>query len=177
MVAADPDPARREQALAFGAVRVVDGSVPDADADVALEFSGRSSAVQVCLDSLDVGGTAVLVGSVSPGEPVGVDPERVVRGLHTVVGVHNYRPADLQRAVDFLAAHHHSFPFMRPGGGALRAGRGRRGLRGGTARRSAAPGGRAGAQPAGVSTAQGRQSMAVRVLRVLVTVTVATSGR
>ncbi|MEU8669423.1 zinc-binding dehydrogenase [Streptomyces anulatus] len=111
VIAADPDPARREQALAFGADRVLDGSAPDAEVDVALEFSGQSSAVQVCLDSLDVGGTAVLVGSVAPGEPVGVDPERVVRGLHTVVGVHNYRPADLQRAVDFLAAHHHLFPF------------------------------------------------------------------
>ncbi|WP_329151995.1 zinc-binding dehydrogenase [Streptomyces anulatus] len=144
VVAADPDPARREQALAFGAVRVVDGSVPDADADVALEFSGRSSAVQVCLDSLDVGGTAVLVGSVSPGEPVGVDPERVVRGLHTVVGVHNYRPADLQRAVDFLAAHHHSFPFaglvegryaLGEVGAAFEAAR-----RGGAPRQAVAPG-------------------------------------
>jgi hypothetical protein len=34
-----------------------------------------------------------------------------VRGLHAVVGVHNYRPRDLDTAVRFLAAHHRDFPF------------------------------------------------------------------
>ncbi|MFE4633481.1 zinc-binding dehydrogenase [Streptomyces sp. NPDC056773] len=111
VVAVDPDPARRGQARSFGAAEVLDGPGPVGEVDVALEFSGQASAVQVCLDSLDVGGVAVLVGSVAPGEPVRMDPERLVRGLHTVVGVHNYQPADLLRAVEFLAAHHGSFPF------------------------------------------------------------------
>ncbi|WP_455359604.1 hypothetical protein [Streptomyces sp. SYSU K21746] len=53
----------------------------------------------------------VLAGSVSPGDPVALDPEWLVRGLRTVVGVHNYAAADLQAAVDFLAAHHHAYPF------------------------------------------------------------------
>ncbi|MFI7292001.1 zinc-binding dehydrogenase [Streptomyces anulatus] len=111
VAAVDPDPARREQARLFGAAEVLDGALLPEEADVALEFSGRSSAVQVCLDSLGVGGTAVLVGAVAPDDPVRVDPERLVRGLHRVVGVHNYRPEDLLTAVEFLAAHHDSFPF------------------------------------------------------------------
>ncbi|MFT7836889.1 zinc-binding dehydrogenase [Saccharothrix sp. BKS2] len=109
VVVVDPDPARREQALRFGAAEI--GDRTPADVDVALELSGKPVAVDACLRSLAVGGTAVLAGSVSPGEPVALDPERVVRGLHTVVGVHNYRPVDLQDAVRFLAAHHRTHPF------------------------------------------------------------------
>ncbi|MFJ6661199.1 alcohol dehydrogenase catalytic domain-containing protein [Streptomyces sp. NPDC091377] len=109
--AADPDPARRRQALTFGAREVGDGSAPLGAFDIAMEFSGHPDGVRTCLDSLAVGGVAVLVGSVSPGQPVALDPEALVRGLHTVVGVHNYRPGDLLTAVEFLAAHHGSVPF------------------------------------------------------------------
>ncbi|GAA5173412.1 alcohol dehydrogenase catalytic domain-containing protein [Pseudonocardia eucalypti] len=107
----DPDPARRERAHAFGASSVSGGELPDGGVDLAVELSGKTDAVQLALDSLDVGGTLVLAGSVTPGPPVNLDPERVVRGLHTVVGVHNYRPEDLLTAVDFLVAHHDRYPF------------------------------------------------------------------
>ena len=117
VIAVDPDPARREQAVRFGAAEVADTAPGDVDA--ALELSGKPSAVDACLRSLTVGGTAVLAGSVSPGEPVPLDPERLVRGLHSVVGVHNYRPADLLAAVDFLAAHHRRWPFADLVGGSF----------------------------------------------------------
>ncbi|MEU3605495.1 zinc-binding dehydrogenase [Streptomyces sp. NPDC035033] len=117
VLAVDPEPARREQALRFGAEEARrTGSSPQ-DVDVALELSGRPEAVGACLRSLGVGGTAVLVGSVSPGEPVALDPESVVRGLHTIVGVHNYRAEHLQKAVDFLAGHHGRYPFAELVGG------------------------------------------------------------
>ncbi|MEE1821326.1 alcohol dehydrogenase catalytic domain-containing protein [Streptomyces sp. BE20] len=109
--AVDPDPARRAEALRFGANAAFDTAEEVGEADVALDFSGRPAAVQRCLDSLAVGGRAVLVGSVSPGPAVALDPERLVRGLHTVIGVHNYRPDDLDTAVRFLAAHHETYPF------------------------------------------------------------------
>ena len=117
VVAVDPDPARREQALAFGAAEAGDGSSAPGGADAAMDFSGHPTAVQTCLDSLAVGGTAVLVGSVSPGAAVALDPERLVRGLHTVVGVHNYRPVDLAAAVRFLARYHRTYPFAELVGG------------------------------------------------------------
>ncbi|MFT7835701.1 zinc-binding dehydrogenase [Saccharothrix sp. BKS2] len=109
VIAVDPDPTRREQALRFGAAEVADTA--PLDVDVALELSGKPSAVDACLRAITVGGTAVLAGSVSPGEPVPLDPERVVRGLHSIVGVHNYRPADLLTAIAFLTAHHRTRPF------------------------------------------------------------------
>ncbi|UGQ11824.1 zinc-binding dehydrogenase [Yinghuangia sp. ASG 101] len=111
VVVVDPDPGRRRQAARFGAAEVRGTREPVGEVDAALELSGRPAAVRACLDALGVGGTAVLAGSVSPGEPVALDPQWLVRGLRTVVGVHNYRPADLQRATDFLAAHHRTYPF------------------------------------------------------------------
>ncbi|MFE5794253.1 alcohol dehydrogenase catalytic domain-containing protein [Streptomyces sp. NPDC056503] len=117
VVAIDPEPARREQSLRFGAVEARDVGAEPEEIDVALELSGRSEGVATCLRALAVGGTLVLVGSVSPGEPVALDPESVVRGLHTVVGVHNYRAEHLQEAVDFLAARHDAYPFAELVGG------------------------------------------------------------
>ncbi|MFF6886081.1 alcohol dehydrogenase catalytic domain-containing protein [Streptomyces sp. NPDC012421] len=117
VIAVDPEPARRAQALRFGAAEVRDaGPVPE-DVDVALELSGHPEGVRTCLRALAVGGTAVLVGSVAPGEPVALDPESVVRGLHSLVGVHNYRAEHLQAAVDFLAARHDAYPFAELVGG------------------------------------------------------------
>lgn len=111
VIVSDPHPERRAAARAFGAARAVEPGERVAGVDVVVELSGAPSAVAAGLDALAVGGTLVLAGSVSPGPAVPLDPERLVRGLHTVVGVHNYRPADLQAAVDFLAAHHAAHPF------------------------------------------------------------------
>ncbi|MEV4513462.1 zinc-binding dehydrogenase [Dactylosporangium sp. NPDC049525] len=107
----DPDPARRLLAGRFGAAHTVTPDALPTGVDVAFELSGSAAAVAGCLAALDVGGHAVLAGSVSPGPSVPLDPERLVRHLLTVTGVHNYRPHHLTRAVEFLAGHHHRFPF------------------------------------------------------------------
>lgn len=110
VVVSDPSPTRREQARRFGAAAVTDA--PRAGAyDVALELSGAPAAVRACIDGLDIGGVAVLAGTVSPGPAVEVDPEAIVRGLKTITGVHNYAPAHLSEAVRFLAADHGRYPF------------------------------------------------------------------
>jgi alcohol dehydrogenase len=80
-------------------------------ADVALELSGSPPAAGLSLDVVRTGGTAVWVGAVSPVAAVPVNPEAVVRRCLTVRGVHNYAPADLAAAVEFLAANHDRFPF------------------------------------------------------------------
>lgn len=108
----DPDPGRVAVALRFGATatEITAAGVTAAGGsggavgpvDVAVELSGTTTGVATCLDALDVGGTAVLAGSVAPSEPVAIDPERIVRGLHRVVGVHNYEPVHLERALRLL---------------------------------------------------------------------------
>lgn len=107
----DPDPARQATAYRFGADLVVGDPAEVPLVDVALELSGHPAAVQACITHLDVGGRAVLAGSVAASPPIPIDPERVVRNLTTITGVHNYRPVHLCAAVDFLAAHHDRYPF------------------------------------------------------------------
>ncbi|TFC26153.1 alcohol dehydrogenase [Cryobacterium sp. TMT1-3] len=129
VVVSDPDAARRQLALAFGAAAVADPGAPTesptgvasvltallqagaAEPTVALELSGARSAVQCALDLIGVGGVVVLVGSVSPGEAVPLDPESIVRRLVTVRGVHNYTPDDLAQAVTYLSGAWHRHPF------------------------------------------------------------------
>ncbi|MBD8101836.1 MULTISPECIES: zinc-binding dehydrogenase [Plantibacter] len=124
VVVSDPDPARRLLAGRFGAIATVDptvGAAEHLDAahlaagvegfPVAIEMSGDARAVDAAIASLSIGGTAVLVGSVSPGAPLGIDAERIVRRLLTVRGAHNYRPRDLARAVDFLTGAWRRYPF------------------------------------------------------------------
>ena len=93
----DREPERQRAACGFGAHEDDGGST-----DVAIDFSGASSAVQSALSRLDTGGRLVLAGSVSPGPPITVDPEAVVRNWLTVTGVHNYEPRHLHQAVAFL---------------------------------------------------------------------------
>lgn len=107
----DPDAARRELALRFGATSAHDVDAPTGTVDVAIELSGVSPAVSRCLDALDVGGRLVLAGSVAPAPPVPLDPERVVRGWLTVTGVHNYEPRHLTAALDLLARTRDAVPW------------------------------------------------------------------
>lgn len=93
----DRDPDRQGRSRDFGG----DGD-DGGPTDVAIDFSGASSAVQAALGRLDIGGRLVLAGSVAPGPPITVDPEAVVRNWLTVTGVHNYEPRHLHRAVAFL---------------------------------------------------------------------------
>lgn len=104
---------RLAQASAFGATAAV--LVGDADAartfEVAVELSGAQPGVTTALAALDVGGRLVLAGSVSPGPAIAVDPERMVRSLLTISGVHNYEARHLQEAVDFLAMTRDIYPW------------------------------------------------------------------
>ncbi|UOQ56835.1 alcohol dehydrogenase catalytic domain-containing protein [Leucobacter allii] len=110
----DPDPERRALASRFGAARTLDprrDAVPPAVFDAVIEVSGAPAAVAAGLDAVAVGGAVVWVGSVFPADAVPVDAERIVRGLATIAGVHNYAPAELAGAVAFLEAHGARYPF------------------------------------------------------------------
>lgn len=104
VVVSDLDPTRLELAREFGATTTVTAGRGLPQVDVAMDFSGAAPAVEAALGALDIGGSLVLVGSVSPGPAIGVDPEAIVRGWLTVSGVHNYEPRHLRQAIDFLAA-------------------------------------------------------------------------
>lgn len=122
VVVVDPAPARRELAQRFGAVGTVDPARGDVAGavwaacdggapDVVIEASGSRAGVELALSTPGIGGVAVLVGSVFPDAPVSLDAERVVRGLLTVRGVHNYTPADLVRAARFVTDSERRLPW------------------------------------------------------------------
>ncbi|MEU4932338.1 alcohol dehydrogenase catalytic domain-containing protein [Streptomyces yokosukanensis] len=112
VTAVDPAAERRELARRFGATEVRP-TMPDAGpCDVLLEFSGSSTALQQGLRTLDVQGVAVLAGAVLPDAPVVVEPESVVRGHLSVVGVHNYEPRHLTEALSFLEETRDRFPWQ-----------------------------------------------------------------
>lgn len=79
--------------------------------DAAFELCGNNAAFEAGLEHLRLGGQLALVGAVFPTAPVAVTPEQLVRRNLTIHGIHNYAPEHLLRAVDFLANHHHKFPF------------------------------------------------------------------
>jgi putative phosphonate catabolism associated alcohol dehydrogenase len=111
----EPDPVRRDRALAFGASQSLDPAEPDFETrlksandglgmDVCLEITGANSAFEAAMKSLRTGGTMVLVGAVYPAGPVAILQEDIVRRMLTIKGLHNYAPVDLKAAVDFLQA-------------------------------------------------------------------------
>ncbi len=127
VIASEPDPARRAFAARLGAIPVdpgARGSSPErleAALDVlaargipevliSIEASGAASAAHTAVRTLGIGGIAVLLGSVTPGPEVAVDPETIVRRLITITGVHNYTPDQLVRAVAFLERSWHGLP-------------------------------------------------------------------
>lgn len=100
VIACDPGEAARRLA-SVAADRLAPTAV-GFHADVVLELSGARQGVIDAVATLNVGGTAVLAGSVAPTEPIPLDPEWLVRGWRTVTGVHNYEPHHLDQAVEFL---------------------------------------------------------------------------
>ncbi len=79
--------------------------------DVAIDVSGAPAAMEAGIDLLRIGGRCVWVGAVFPVRPLAVSAETVVRKILSIQGVHNYAPADLRRALEFLEHHHAQFPF------------------------------------------------------------------
>jgi len=91
---------RTRRAFARGATPLVASEL----VDVAFDCTGDPQALAAQHDQLDIGGVQVLLGSVLPSAAFTTTPERIVRGLLTLRGVHNYAPQDLLAAVDWLAA-------------------------------------------------------------------------
>jgi putative phosphonate catabolism associated alcohol dehydrogenase len=115
VIVLEPDVARREQALLFGADHAMDPLVPKEQmltaignltdgrgADFLLELSGSAGALEVVPDLLRKGGACYLAGSVFPGKPLNWSAEQIVRNMLTIQGIHNYNPIDLQTAVDYF---------------------------------------------------------------------------
>lgn len=111
---ADLNAERLQLALAFGAnEKHLLNQNPDLpkDIDVAFDMSGSPDAMEMGLETLAIGGTAVWIGAVFKTRNVAVNAEQVVRKLNTIKGLHNYNYDDFVQAVKFIENNHTQFPF------------------------------------------------------------------
>jgi len=79
--------------------------------DRAMEACGRPEVIPEGMEALRIGGAYVWIGSVWAGAVATVDVNQAIRKLIRINGLHNYLPADLRGAVDFLAKSWREFGF------------------------------------------------------------------
>lgn len=122
--AADITGKRLQEARAFGVNDIFDlaegniplkahlqANLPSKGVDVVFDMSGSVDAMQTGLDCLAVGGVAVWIGAVFPTPGITIDPEKIIRRLLSIRGLHNYNYADFEYAFDFMVAHWQHYPF------------------------------------------------------------------
>jgi alcohol dehydrogenase len=91
-----------QSTLPAGLSDVVSNLTEGLGVDIIFELTGAPVAFENAFECIGIGGKIILVGSVFPSTPVGLPMEIVVRKLLSIVGVHNYVPEDLAKALDFL---------------------------------------------------------------------------
>ncbi len=111
----DIEEERVRRAAAFGATNPsLDGLSELTDgrgADIIFDMSGSPDAMESSVDLLRTGGRLILVGAVFPTRSLSLQAHQLVRKMLRVEGVHNYRPEDLQSAVEFLSGAGAEYPF------------------------------------------------------------------
>lgn len=98
--AADPNSKRRGWAEAIEGVKAFDPieiALDKDSIDVAFDFSGANAGVMVATNSLDIGGRAVLAGSVANSANIESNLETLVRKWQSISGVHDYEPQHLDQ--------------------------------------------------------------------------------
>ena len=126
VIVLDQLPGRLELARAFGADHTIDlKEVPDrkdrvslvrkltggVGADVACDFVGFPQVIPEGIDMLRSGGTYLEVGTISRGAKVELEPSLLVWGSKKIVGVIQYDPWVIPRALDFLVRNRARWPF------------------------------------------------------------------
>lgn len=122
--AADVADKRLAEALSFGADEVFNmsgHSIQNRKAleektngkgiDVVFDMSGSPDAMEFGLEMLGIGGCAVWVGAVFNTRRLQIDPEKIIRKLITIKGLHNYNFTDFIHAFGFLEHNWEKYPF------------------------------------------------------------------
>ncbi len=81
--------------------------------DVACDFVGFPQVIPEGLEMLRAGGTYLEIGTISRGAKVEIEPAQLVWGAKRIVGVIQYDPWVIPRALDFLVRNRTRWPFDR----------------------------------------------------------------
>jgi len=128
VIVIDQLPGRLELARAFGAdhtinvkeiadrrerVNLVRAWTDGAGAHVACDFVGFPQVIPEGIEMLRSGGTYLEIGTISRGAKVELEPSLLVWGSKKIVGVIQYDPGVIPRALDFLVRNRSRWPFDR----------------------------------------------------------------
>lgn len=121
----DVNAERLAQAASFGADHCVlmDGAaadkltalvktLPRKGFDIAFDMSGSADAMELGFSLMAIGGVTIWIGAVFKTRDIRVDPEKLIRGLLTIKGLHNYNHQDFVYALAFIERGWNQFPFM-----------------------------------------------------------------
>lgn len=115
IAAADISEKRLEEAKRFGANELIDMRGEKAmlpkNTDLVFDMSGSPDAMEFGLAALGIGGCAIWIGAVFNTRPLQIDPEKVIRNLLTVKGLHNYNFDDFRYAFGFMRRNWEKYPF------------------------------------------------------------------
>ena len=126
IIAIDQRAERLELARRFGAHQTINAQeLPKAEdrvaavkdltggwgADVVCDFVGFPSVIPEGLQMLKSGGTYLEIGHISPGHHFEFHPASIVWRSQTIVGMIQYEPWAVQRALTFLEANLTKYPF------------------------------------------------------------------
>ena len=128
VIVIDQIPGRLELARAFGADHTLNfKEVPDrkervklvrqwtggVGADIACDFVGFPAVIPEGIDMLRAGGTYLEIGTISRGAKIEFEPSLLVWGSKKIVGVIQYDPWVIPRALDFLVRTRDRWPWGR----------------------------------------------------------------
>jgi threonine dehydrogenase-like Zn-dependent dehydrogenase len=128
VIVVDQIPGRLELARAFGAdhtinvkevvdrrerVRLVRQWTGGAGADLACDLVGFPAVIPEGLEMLRAGGTYLEIGTISRGAKVELEPSLLVWGSKRIIGVIQYDPWVIPRALDFLVRTKTRWPWER----------------------------------------------------------------
>jgi threonine dehydrogenase-like Zn-dependent dehydrogenase len=128
VIVVDQIPGRLELARAFGAdhtlnikemperrdrVKQVRQWTEGVGADVACDFVGFPAVIPEGIEMLRSGGTYLEIGTISRGAKIDLEPSLLVWGSKKIMGVIQYDPWVIPRALDFLVRTSARFPWSR----------------------------------------------------------------
>ena len=128
VIVVDQIPGRLELARAFGAdhtlnikdmperrdrVKQVRQWTEGVGADVACDFVGFPAVIPEGIEMLRSGGTYLEIGTISRGAKIDLEPSLLVWGSKKILGVIQYDPWVIPRALDFLVRTRERFPWSR----------------------------------------------------------------